>query len=341
MVKCIAQVVPQFHKLNQLTRRFVIICCVFLVWDAYSGETTNVSDDPISFFKRAISSPPDVEKYIASQRSIPSGSANYFVGARAGSNYFMKFISDTDALRNLNKANIIVGQSGANAYQIGQDNVSYGIGSNPLTSNSELLLRKTRQFLDMGITEIDPESVRWEGNSFTATMRGRFARHGELSVSNGLPYRLFISVAKDSPPYKMVEYTYSNPPPPLSGFPSKMVISGNSDGKLIASEEIQIYSVQVAKRPLSDNFFTAAQFIATNIIATNIYSNTDLYVVNRRGQTVKLPDSVKETGGYSNSHPRSLIILCLVLTSIVPLVFFIVQHNRQTKATYDKTNRNH
>jgi hypothetical protein len=171
----------------------------------------------------------------------------------------------------------------------------------------------------------------WTNSAFTATLNNGYPRYGELCISNGLPFELKISVTKGSPSYKIVRYTYPNPTTSFNGFPAKMEISGNSDGKLKPELEILFNSVQLAKRPLSDDFFAAAQFVGTNIIHTNIYSNADLFVGNSRGQMVKLPDSFRESAGLTNSRTRTPVFLFLILSAIIPIAIFILKRKQTRK----------
>ena len=324
----VVQVMAQVNQTNRLAQLFGIIFCVFLACSAYSDNTTNTPTDFVAYFKQAISAPPDVEKYVVSHYLIKSGLTSYYAGARAGSNYFLQILSDSNALLNLGKIAPIAGQSGTSVYGFGQNQVSYGIGSNAMMQFNGVMFRMTRQFLDMGISEIDPESVKWTGDTFSATLDNGYPRYGKLSISNGLPFKLEISVTKDSLPYKMVEYTYPNSSASLGGFPSRMRISDGSDGKWKPVGEVTFYSVDLARRPLSEDYFAAAQFVGINIAYTNIYSNADLYVGNSKGQIVKAPDSLKESGGYTNSHARALIFLLFVLSAIVPITFFILQRKK-------------
>jgi hypothetical protein len=259
---------------------------------ADTAETTN---DLVTFFKQAMSSPPDVENYVVGQRVFGEGDTMFYNGARSGSNYFLKILSASNAPVNLDQADAIAGRSGSSAYWVSQNAVSYGIGSNGLTGNVEQNFFMAQQFLSMGISET-ASGVKWSNNTFTATVWGH-PRYGELSISNGIPSRLEISLAKGSPPYKVVEYTYPDPPTALSGFPSKMKNSSTGpNGKLKSFCEIQFYSIQLAARPLYSNFFASAQFIGPNILHTNVYSNADLYVQTKRGRTVKSPDSLVRKG---------------------------------------------
>ena len=313
---------------------------MLLALNAHSDSLTNTPGDLVASFKLAISSPPDVERYIVSQRqlesetfaigqTIKSGLISYYIGARAGSNYFLQILSGSNGLPDLSQKQLIAGRSGAGAYEVNQNAVSFGVGSNGLAGNIGAFYTLTRQFLGMGFSEIEPESVRWGGNTFTATNNHGLAIYGELSISNGLPCRLGVSVAKGSPPYKMVEYTYPNLSPSPSGFPSKMIISRAPHGMPKPFCEVTFYSVQLAERPLPEDFFAVAQFAGPNIIYTNIYSNADLYVQNSRGQTVKAPDSIRKSGGYTNSRPRVLVLLCFALATIIPITFLILLRKKQ------------
>ncbi|HTV42419.1 MAG TPA: hypothetical protein VMF08_17760, partial [Candidatus Sulfotelmatobacter sp.] len=186
------------------------------------------------------------------------------------------------------------GRSGTVEYQCSQNAISYGFGSNALTEGIEVYYTMTRQFLDMGLAETEPESVKWQGDTFTATNRNGAFQYGELSISNGLPSRLEIAAAKGSSPYKVIDYTYPNPPSSFDGFPAKMVISGESDGAFIPEVEMQFYSIHLAARPLPNNFFAATRFLTPNIVYTNIFSNSDVYAQfynHKTAAMVKVPKS--------------------------------------------------
>jgi len=316
---------------------FGIICNMLFACNAYSNNTTNGPVDFVAFFKQALYAPPDVERYTVSQHAIDSGSTSYYVGARSGSNYFLQMASDSNALlKNSPDINHLVGRSGNNVYGIGEDNVSYGIGSNAMIQNSDVMFQMTRQFLDMGASEINPTSVTWTGDKFNATLDNGHSRYGRLSVSNGLPFRLEIGVTKDSQPYKMVEYSYSVAPESLGGFPSRMLISDGPPGKLKPVAEVLFYSVKIADQPLSGDFFAASQFMGVKITHTNVYSNADLYAVNRIGQMVKLPASVVESGGYTNSRARAIVFLFFLLSIVGPVVFFVLRIKIKNKNEKEK-----
>ncbi len=279
----------------------IVLFCMLVTTNAFAGDLTNSPGDPVAFFKQAISAPPDVEEFNVREYGFIGKASCRFTGARAGENYFLQAFSDTNganalaAPRRLSAA----GRSGATQYEFSQNAVSFAFGSNGFTAVLGVEFNTTRQILDMGLGEVEPESVKWDGDTFTASnFFGRF-EYGELNVSNGLPSRLEISAAKGSPPYKEIDYTYPDPPSSFNGFPAKISILHESDGALIPEVEMQFDSVQLSAEPLPDNFFAAAQFVTPNILYTNIYSNSDVYAQLRRGHTVtmaKVPDSIMKSG---------------------------------------------
>lgn len=322
---------------------YICVSICFCTCDAHPDGLSNQTDNPVVFFKQAISAPPDVEKYALMQQSIGSNSFLCFTGARAESNYYLQQLSGSNAL-DASSIVSIAGRSGITEYERSPNSISFGVGSNGLTGGVGVLFTLTRQFLDMGLSEIGPESVKWNGDSFTATNGNGAFRYGELIISNGLPSRLEIGVAKGSTPYKVIDYTYPDPPLSLNGFPAKMLISGESGGTLIPQVEVQFYSVKLAAKPLSDEFFSATQFVTPRILYTNLYSNSDLYGQLRRGKTVtleKVPDSLLKSGGYSNSRPRIVIFLGFALVTAVPIAYFIFTSKKQNKlkATYTHENK--
>jgi len=297
--------------------------CVSLAFGAHAQSVTSSSADFAAFFKCALSSPPDVEMYSVSQRDIANNTVSYYVGARASSNYFLSILTSSNALSDLRQRQLITGRSGSGGYELSQNAVSFGFGTNGLTSEVEMLFGLTRQFLDMGVGEIRPESVRWKEDAFTATDSHGHPMQGRLETSNGLPTRLEVSNTKG--PYKVIEYVYPNPPTSYGGFPAKMTISGVSKHTFEPDVEVLFYSVKLARHPLAESYFSVAQFVGSNILHTNIYKNGELYVQNRRGDMVKAPGSVTKSGGHANSHSRIIVVVCFVVIIAIPvglLIFF-------------------
>ena len=283
-----------------------------LVTVALSGEKAQqVPADAVSFFKQAIGSPPDIDSFVVGQRSLkpledlvqlaqlvaqrpgaeitPNPQENlqkakemqlekFYAGARAGADYYLRYIS-SPSTPNIPAENlsIIIGRAGSVLYQVGRNNVSYGSGTNAFVANVNALFGLVRQFLDMGLGDVEPESVVWTGNQFTARNRFGKTRYGELEVSNNLPNVLMVSEQKNSPAFTMVQYHYPNPPASLGGFPAKMTIFDVSKGEYKPNLEITLYSIHVADRRLPQGFFSDDQFKTAQIIYTNAYINSEVW----------------------------------------------------------------
>jgi hypothetical protein len=314
----------------------------FIALIAFPDTLTNVPGDPVDLFRNAISSPPDVESFIAGERclikpeQLPNGLPadqkesilaamqmwQYYQGSRAGSNYFLRAIESANSPDTVAKSGLIAGRAGDKAYQFSLNSISYAKGTNATTANVNNLFFLVRQFLNMGLAEIEPESVVWSGNQFRALNYDRVPRYGRLELSNGLPSRLLISIQKESPPIKIVEYTYPGQSTFPGGYPSAIRISGG-DGP---SVEIIVQSVQIAAQRLAEDFFSEAKFKGTNITHVNIFSNNVTLVSDKQGKMIKLPKNLVKGEAYPQLHSdfekRLIVFGMFAVTSVGPLFIF-------------------
>src|ERR1041385_5587178 len=104
---------------------FLIPLILFSHYIVHSENTTNSSADLVIFFKQAICSPPDVERFNASQELVSSKLISYYIGARAGSNYFLQIVSNSAAFAGVGQPQPVAGRSGTNVYEFSQNAVSY------------------------------------------------------------------------------------------------------------------------------------------------------------------------------------------------------------------------
>ena len=291
----------------------VVLMTGGLVTVALSGETPQkVPENAVAFFKQAISTPLDVDSFIAGERSlrpieelvqlaqpeaqipalkkqkIPSQQENlqkakamqaeqFCAGARARSDFHLRFISSANTPNIPAQDVSVFGRAGSVRYQVGQNNVSYGSGTNAFVTSIDSMFGFVRQLLDMGLGDLDPESVVWTGNQFTALDRFGKSRYGELVVSNNLPFAIKVSEQKNSPVLKRIEYQYPNPPASLGGFPAKMTIFAVSEGEYKPELEITLYAVHIADRRLPHGFFSDEQFKTAKNIYTNAYINSEIW----------------------------------------------------------------
>jgi hypothetical protein len=291
----------------------VVLMTGGLVTVALSGQKPQpMPVDAVAFFKQAISSPPDVDSFIAGGRSLRSieelvqqnqfvaqrlamenkntpslqeslqiakemRSEQFYAGARAGSDFYWRSISSPNTPNIPGQDVSVFGRAGSLTYQVGENNVSYGSGTNAFVESMDSMFGVVRQFLDMGLGEVDPESVVWTGNQFTALTRFGKSVYGELVVSNNLPFAIMVSQQKNSPVFKTIQYQYPNPPASLGGFPVKMTIFGVSEGEYKPELEITLYAVHMADRRLPHGFFSDEQFKTDKIIYTNAYINSEVW----------------------------------------------------------------
>jgi hypothetical protein len=295
----------------------VVLMTGGLVTVALSGEKPpQVPVDAVAFFKQAISSPLDVESFIAGERNLRSieelvqedqlvaqmpamknqkppslqeslqrakemQSEQFYAGARAGSDFYLRFISSPSTPNIPGQDVSVFGRIGSLPYQVGQNNFIYGSGTNGFVQSIDTMFGVVSQFLDMGLGDIDPASVVWTGNQFTALDRFGKSRYGELVVSNNLPFAIQVSKEKNSPAFKRIQYQYPNPPASLGGFPAKMTFFAPSEGEYKPELEITMYAVQIADRRLPHGFFSDEPFKTAKIIYTNAYINSEVWAQSR------------------------------------------------------------
>jgi hypothetical protein len=327
--------------LPALSLRMVIVLCYLSISLGVRCEGLGRNEDIVSFFRQAIISPPDVEEFIVGQRELqssiaPTNSYVYFKGARAGTNFYLWTFTNTNADFGTNARAIIVGRSGATPYSVNGKLAVYGFGSNSFIENVKWEYGKIRYFLAMGIGDLVENSIKWHDNYLTATNNKGMPRYGKLVISNGLPSKLEFSKSEDSPPFKIIEYTYPVPEAVYSGYPEKIVMSSDQNGDFKPVVEMVFQSVKLAAHPLTEDFFDPRN-LAYRFQYTNVYSNSDHYVsaLNNK-HLVKVSESLAKTGGYTNSRPKFVIIICFVVVTLLPVAILLIRSTK-TKKTKQKT----
>ena len=288
-----------------------------IVTVALSGEKPQqVPVDAVAFFKQAVSSPPDVDSFVIGQRNVrPLGdmvqlaqliaqhspqrpgventntpnpqeslqkakdmqSEQFYAGARAGSDFYLRYISSPNTPNIPAAYASIIGRAGSVFYLVGKNDVTYGSGKNAFVTSVDVQFSLVRTFLDMGLADVEPGSVVWTGNQFTALNHSGKTRFGELEVSNNLPYVLTIAERNNSPVFTKVEYQYPDPPGLLGGFPLKMTTFSASGSEFTPNLEITLYSIHIASSRLPHDFFSDAQFKTAENIYTNAYINSEVW----------------------------------------------------------------
>ena len=292
-----------------------------------SDKTQRPPGDIVVFFKQAISAPPDVESFVAGQRDLrpqdyvalitklqgpaaashitgDRGAMRFYSGARAGTNYFLRSFVNSNSPYVPNENGFISGHAGTTSYEFSKNSISYGFGSNAITGGVRALLGMVRQVLDMGVGEMNPDTVVWNGNEFSAQTDYGATRYGELELSNNLPSSLKIGMGGNflnSPPYRTIQYIYPDPPTALGGFPCKIIMSGETEEGLKPSMEIVLQSIHLAARPIHVEFFSPDKFKTAAILLTNIYTDAGLFVYRKDGKMVLISNQ----NGKTVAIPRS------------------------------------
>jgi len=319
----------------------VALFFTFFASNAYPENLTNAPGDLLIFFKQAINSPPDIEKYVVKRTNLllpanvkqpGSTSFEYLEGALSGTNFFLQFLPDPDLPADTNALNNISVRSGSSTFEIGGHGIIYGTGENGLTEDVKAQYQLSRQILSMGTEEIELGTVKWSGNDFTAkNILGKDV-HGSLLVSNNLPFRMELSLADKSFPYGAVEYTYATPEGSFAGYPSKFVKSINNDNGdgLKPLAEIKFKSVLLATQNLDAAFFSEDRF-ADRIRYTNVFSNSDYYVSKTKSKQLVMANSLGQTGGITNRNSRAVIYSVLIFVTLLPLAILLTWSVRKTK----------
>jgi len=277
------------------------LCRLLLLALGLLGSSVPAADvdtrpiDLVAFFKRATSSPPDVDKFVAGQESFlseedfkflkqASGLTNrhvpfyFYAGARSSSNFFIARLgtNDSDALVGANFLQQVNGRVGGTLYDRRSNSISIGLGSNTFAKVTATAFIQVNQLLNMGMGDINPKSVAWNGNNFTAQSLGNQPEYGHLHVSNGIPTRLEIhqGTSRDASLLKIYEYRYPDPPDLYGGFPVETTLL-RADGAITA--RMIFKAVHLAPKPLTEEFFQHTRFGGTNRIPTNIYNHADTF----------------------------------------------------------------
>lgn len=181
-----------------------------------------------------------------------------------------------------------------------------------------------RQFLNMGVNDVDPSSVVWNGNRFSALNFSGVSCYGMLDISNNLPFRLAISMETNSSPLQFVEYAYPDQSASLGMYPSKIkIIFPHEDEPKI---EIHLQSVLLATQQLAEAFFSAAKVVGSNISHTCIFSNESEFISDTNGKMLELPKQliigISHPPVGSVSNKRWVILVLFGITTAVPLIIF-------------------
>jgi RNA polymerase sigma factor (sigma-70 family) len=286
----------------------VVLMAGGLVTVALSGEKPPQAPvDAVAFFKQAVASPPDIEKFVLKWTNLlppgslklPSGRTihlnskfQYLEGALSGTNFYLHALPDPDLPIGPNSVNTFLARSGSSEYAIGGHGITYGTGENGLTQGVKNQYRSVCQYLCMEAGGIEPGTVKWDGNDFTAKNVSGDDMIGSLQISNNLPFRLELRIANEPLPYEAIEYIYPTPVDSFGGYPVRYLIASRVHGRLKPVAEAEFKSVLISAQRLDASFFSKTRF-DVQLTYTNMYSNSDLYASKPNGKLVKINSYTK------------------------------------------------
>jgi hypothetical protein len=324
----------------------VLLFAPFLSAVASDGVGAGVEVDLVAFFRAAVSRPPDVEYFAASQRNLRdvvlparmrarvptlTNGVMYFEGARSGTSFFLREVNPAAAPTNTATEQLVVGRRDSENYHLNPNTLYYShdapetASSNTLVSSVSAFYSIANQFLSMGLGDVEAGSVKWDGNDFSGLRQGALPTYGHLEISNGRPVRLLMSAAKGKSPFKAITYEYPGERNNLDGFPSKIVIWALFSGSLQPLSELRLANVKLSSQ-LPGSFFDRAKFVGPNIKYTNVFSNAVVYSVLSGGALIKAPKQPQRQSSSAAAYRGVIIGIMVFLTVALPVPFLVLKY---------------
>jgi hypothetical protein len=332
-------------------------CLYFLTVATANGVQHDASReiDLVKFFRTAITSPPDIDYFVASQRMLRERklppeiqqrvqlSANqppvFFEGARSGSNYFLRSTGSANPLDGDVGTTMVVGRAGSETYHINPNTVTYTFDNADASTPHHTLLSLgatyhslVRQFLHMGLSNVRAETVEWNIDEFTALRDDGSRVYGYLELSDGLPHRLSVATHKGERPYRSYTYEYPLPATALAGFPSRITSATTIQDGMHPTVEYGIWTVRLSKHIPAEDTFSKSRFLGPHIQNTNVFEGGTLF--NRlHGELIKdLQQPVVEGHGTSRRYGR-LAIFCVIALVLLPGGILLLSSVKRTRTT--------
>lgn len=315
-------------------------------------------DAAVRFFKENLGNPQDVEHFIVgkqtlwerpvqpeAQKHIKPPSTNdfremFFVGARSGSNYFVRQIASPDSPIAAAVSGFIGGRIGTNAYQAGPNSVtmtgenSTKAPANPTAQMADALQLIIDQFLGVGLPAIDPRTRGWQGGKFSARNERGWAVTGELTLSNQLPASLTVAFGENVTPSKLMLFAYPSPPDLLGGYPSRITICIPEAGVMKPWQLLNYYEVRRATGSLPTEVFAASRHLGTNVVYTNVYAGGNLHrvIAGNRMLPVNSAPWAQMSRPAESQMRRVVVLACLGVITAVPLLWSLWHFRKKVKS---------
>jgi hypothetical protein len=149
---------------------------------------------------------------------------------------------------------------------------------------------KATQILNLGINHVKPGTIRWEGDSFSASAiadKRPIQVQGHITgYSNGIPSEMHVEYFNESgiARYRLL-YDYASFAPPY--YPSRIRINFFYKDKEVEYQDYTIQSVQVAAKPLPSTHYDPKPFIDANQLQLQYFTNGSVYFALPSGQLIE------------------------------------------------------
>ncbi|MBI1178872.1 hypothetical protein GC207_15680 [bacterium] len=310
------------------------------IFSVYAAASATAPEKPADQFKRFLEEPPPIKMCIYDQEvPEPDGKSTYLQNLFRWQTNGLLFaqsytnLETTGAATNLLDYPDLIGYYDRNyARKQGGlvtewiDKGSAVESHNSLKAASALVLRVfVADILNMGCHLVPVGSIQWTGDSFQVTndYKGTFVqgtlfrdeqgRAESLSVESRL-----VGKPKDKDEIWFYEYHYERPLS-LAYLPSRIVSSKSINGTNVVVSIFNIYTLEAAESPLSEDFFRIPNFVLTNNLVAHVTVSNKFLVYDQDGQNFMIADSFAADKARLITKKIYYLIAVLLFS---PLVFF-------------------
>jgi len=341
-------------KTRILDHRLVSWLLLLLPWTSFS-QAPAVSADapPVERFKKFMASPPPIESLLYKVKLPPVKGAATPVdtGLKFSTNYThfharwqpdAFFIREVPSLSDLENR-IIRGQAAMNFDKdycvldtTFQPTATFWFhdkrqlnAHNPVYFISSILEERFSVVLNMGVNHLRAGTIKWSGDTFHQKSHLRQIEvRGALSSSvEKIPteLKLVYSDGDSIPSHHIIRYSYSTNLG-LSYLPNEIRHYFFYKGEEVELGEITLLALKVAPAPMDQKMFDPTALIAANHMEINVYTNEDLFAVNKLGQLTPIPRSggagagaadITKISVLSHTFVYSLFAMALAVFSIL------------------------
>jgi hypothetical protein len=321
--------------------KITMVICIAMLCPHSFCFAADTQKDLVTVFKDAIASSINAEYFKGVEVKTPKretrsdgsrsiiAAEDTFEGARSGQDFYIRILPIERETSSLT-----TGRTGSNEYQvIGPTAISTLAGAsktNPITAFADGMFRKANQFLNMGIPDAIPETVKWNGDEFSAdTMMGHHIV-GKLHTSKDIPVRLDLK--NEHGPLERIDYTYPEDAWLLGGLPSCMAVhllySGATPDK---DYKLKLLDVRIVNTPIPDAEFSMER-VTGQSTPTHYMTNNTLLRKSKGGKLVAMTEPVRRSNP-TTTKGNSLRGVQVWLFAFVPIVAYLLGQRFKRRRT--------